>query len=174
RVSGKKLGIAGLGRIGQAIAKRAIGFDLDIRYHSRKPVAGVAFRHEPSLVELAKWCDFLIVIVSGGPATRHLVSAEVINALGPNSYLVNVSRGSVVDEAALVDALVNKRIAGAGLDVFEDEPRVPQALMALDNVVLLPHLASGTRETRQAMADVVLANLHSFFDHGKLVTPVPG
>ncbi|MEZ0307876.1 MAG: 2-hydroxyacid dehydrogenase [Ramlibacter sp.] len=174
RVSGKKLGIAGLGRIGQAIAKRAIGFDMDIRYHSRKPVAGVAFRHEPSLVELAKWCDFLIVIVSGGPATRHLVSAEVINALGPNSYLVNVSRGSVVDEAALVDALVNKRIAGAGLDVFEDEPRVPQALMALDNVVLLPHLASGTRETRQAMADVVLANLHSFFDHGKLVTPVPG
>ena len=174
RVSGKKLGIAGLGRIGQAIAKRAVGFDMDIRYHSRKPVAGVAFKHEPSLVELAKWCDFLIVIVSGGPATRHLVSAEVINALGPNSFLINVSRGSVVDEAALVDALLNKRIAGAGLDVFEDEPRVPQALMALDNVVLLPHLASGTRETRQAMADVVLANLHSFFAHGKLVTQVPG
>jgi hydroxypyruvate reductase len=173
RVSGKKLGIAGLGRIGQAIAKRAGGFDMDIRYHSRKPVAGVAFKHEPSLVELAKWCDFLVVIVSGGPATRHLVSAEVIHALGPDGYLVNVSRGSVVDEAALVDALVNKRIAGAGLDVFEDEPRVPQALMALDNVVLLPHLASGTRETRQAMADVVLANLHSLFDHGKLVTPVP-
>jgi lactate dehydrogenase-like 2-hydroxyacid dehydrogenase len=173
RVSGKKLGIAGLGRIGQAIAKRAQGFDMDIRYHSRKPVAGVAFTHEPSLVSLAQWCDFLIVIVSGGPATRHLVSAEVIEALGPNGYLVNVSRGSVVDEAALVDALVNRRIAGAGLDVFEDEPRVPQALMALDNVVLLPHLASGTRETRKAMADLVLANLHSWFDHGRLVTPVP-
>ena len=173
RVSGKKLGIAGLGRIGQAIAKRAQGFDMDIRYHSRKPVAGVAFTHEPSLVSLAQWCDFLVVIVSGGPATRHLVSAEVIEALGPQGYLVNVSRGSVVDEAALVDALVNRRIAGAGLDVFEDEPRVPQALMALDNVVLLPHLASGTRETRQAMADLVLANLHSWFDHGRLVTPVP-
>jgi hydroxypyruvate reductase len=173
RISGKKLGIAGLGRIGQAIAKRAQGFDMDIRYHSRKPVAGVAFRHEPSLAGLARWCDFLVVIVSGGPATRHLVSAEVIAALGPRGYLVNVSRGSVVDEAALVDALVNGRIAGAGLDVFEDEPRVPEALLGLDNVVLLPHLASGTRETRQAMADVVLANLHSFFDHGRLVTPVP-
>jgi hydroxypyruvate reductase len=173
RVSGKKLGIAGLGRIGQAIAKRAQGFDMDIRYHSRKPVPGVAFRHEPSLAALARWCDFLVVIVSGGPATRHLVSAEVIDALGPQGYLVNVSRGSVVDEAALVDALVNRRIAGAGLDVFADEPRVPQALLALDNVVLLPHLASGTRETRQAMADLVLANLHSFFAHGRLVTPVP-
>jgi lactate dehydrogenase-like 2-hydroxyacid dehydrogenase len=172
RVSGKKLGIAGLGRIGQAIARRARGFDMDIRYHSRRPVAGAAFPHEPSLVSLAGWCDFLIVIVSGGPATRHLVSAEVISALGPNGFLVNVSRGSVVDEAALVDALVNRRIAGAGLDVFEDEPRVPQALMELDNVVLLPHLASGTRETRQAMADLVLANLHSIFESGRLVTPV--
>lgn len=173
RVSGKKLGIAGLGRIGQAIAKRARGFDMDIRYHSRRPVAGISFAHEPSLVALADWCDFLVVIVSGGPATRHLVSAEVIRALGPNGYLVNVSRGSVVDEAALIDALVNKRIAGAGLDVFEDEPNVPQALMGLDNVVLLPHLASGTRETRQAMADLVMANLHSIFTSGKLVTPVP-
>jgi hydroxypyruvate reductase len=173
RVSGKKLGIAGLGRIGQAIAKRAQGFDMEIRYHSRRLVAGVDFVHEPSLAGLARWCDFLVVIVSGGPATRHLVSAEVIEALGPQGYLVNVSRGSVVDEAALVDALVNRRIAGAGLDVFADEPRVPQALLELDNVVLLPHLASGTRETRQAMADLVLANLHSFFEHGRLVTPVP-
>lgn len=173
RVSGKKLGIAGLGRIGQAIVKRAQGFGMDIRYHSRRPVAGAALAHEPSLVGLAQWCDFLVVIVSGGPATRHLVSAEVIDALGPQGYLVNVSRGSVVDEAALVDALVNRRIAGAGLDVFADEPRVPDALLELDNVVLLPHLASGTRETRQAMADLVLANLHSYFEHGRLVTPVP-
>jgi hydroxypyruvate reductase len=173
RVSGKRLGIVGLGRIGQTIAKRASGFDMDIRYHSRNPVQGVAFQHEPSLVALAKWCDFMVVIVSGGPATRHLVSAEVINALGPRSFLINVSRGTVVDEAALVDALVNKRIAGAGLDVFEDEPNVPQALLTLDNVVLLPHLASGTNETRQAMADCVLANLHSFFEKGHLATPVP-
>jgi hydroxypyruvate reductase len=173
RVSGKKLGIAGLGRIGQAIAKRALGFDMDIRYHTRRPVEGVAFQHEPSLVELARWCDFLVVIVSGGPATRHLISAEVIQALGPQGYLVNVSRGTVVDEAALVDALVHRRIAGAGLDVFEDEPNVPDALKSLDNVVLLPHLASGTKETRQAMADLVLANLHSLFEKGRLVTPVP-
>ena len=173
RVSGKKLGIVGLGRIGLAIAKRAQGFDMFIHYHSRKPVPGVPFQHEPSLVGLAQWCDFLMIIVSGGPATRHLVSAEVINALGPEAFLVNVSRGSVVDEVALVDALVNRRIAGAGLDVFEDEPRVPKALMDLDNVVLLPHLASGTRETRQAMADLVVANLHAYFEQGKLLTPVP-
>jgi hydroxypyruvate reductase len=173
RVSGKKLGIAGLGRIGQTIVRRALGFDMDIRYHSRNPVQGVTFQHEPSLVALAQWCDFLVVIVSGGPATRHLVSAEVINALGPRGFLINVSRGTVVDEAALIDALVNKRIAGAGLDVFEEEPNVPQALLALDNVVLLPHLASGTNETRQAMADCVLANLQSFFEKGSLATPVP-
>ena len=173
RVSGRKLGIAGLGRIGQAIARRAQGFDMDIRYHTRRPVAGVAFKHEPSLLALAEWCDFLVVIVSGGPATKHLVSADVIRALGPRGYLVNVSRGSVVDEAALVDALANRRIAGAGLDVFEDEPNVPDALKALDNVVLLPHIASGTKETRQAMADLVLANLHSIFKDGRLVTPVP-
>ena len=173
RFSGKRLGIAGMGRIGQAIAKRAAGFDMDIRYHSRKPVAVVACPHEPSLAALAAWCDFLVVIVSGGPATRHLVSAEVIRALGPQGYLVNISRGTVVDEAALVDALVNRRIAGAGLDVFEDEPNVPPALFALDNVVLFPHLASGTHETRKAMGDLVLANLHSFFNEGRLVTPVP-
>jgi hydroxypyruvate reductase len=173
RVSGKKLGIAGLGRIGQTIAKRALGFDMEIRYHSRRPVAGVAFVHEPSLVTLAEWCDFLMIVVSGGAATRHLISADVLRALGPKSYLVNISRGSVVDEAALVDALVHGRIAGAGLDVYEDEPHVPAALMSLDNVVLLPHLASGTKETRQAMADCVLANLRSFFEHGRLVTPVP-
>ena len=173
RFSGKRLGIAGMGRIGQAIAKRAQGFDMDIRYHSRRPAAGVSYQHEPSLAALAEWSDFLVVIVSGGPATRHLVSADVLRALGPRGYLINVSRGTVVDEAALVDALVNKRIAGAALDVFEDEPHVPETLFALDNVVLLPHMASGTQETRQAMADLVLANLHSWFDRGRLVTPVP-
>jgi lactate dehydrogenase-like 2-hydroxyacid dehydrogenase len=173
RVSGKRLGIAGLGRIGQTIAKRAMGFDMDIRYHSRKPVPGVAFAHEPSLAALANWCDFLMIVVSGGAATRHLVSVEVLRALGPNGFLVNVSRGSVVDEVALVDALVNRRIAGAGLDVFDDEPHVPPALMALDNVVLLPHIASGTHETRKAMGDLMLANLRSHFEHGRLLTPVP-
>ena len=173
RVSGKRLGMAGLGRIGKTIAQRASGFDMQIRYHSRTPAKGVEFVHEPSLVELARWCDILMIVVSGGPATRGLVSADVIRALGPDSYLINVSRGTVVDEAALVDALINRRIAGAGLDVFEDEPNVPAALMQLDNVVLLPHIASGTRETRKAMADLVFANVKSLFETGRLVTPVP-
>jgi hydroxypyruvate reductase len=173
RVSGKKLGIVGLGRIGQTIAKRAAGFDMDIRYHSRNPVKGVAWAYEPSLKALAQWCDFLMVVVSGGAATRHLVTAEILDALGPKGFIINVSRGTVIDEAALVKALQDKRIAGAGLDVFDDEPKVPEALFKLDNVVLLPHVASGTHETRQAMADVVLANLRSFFSEGRLVTPVP-
>ncbi|MBC7605057.1 MAG: 2-hydroxyacid dehydrogenase [Ramlibacter sp.] len=172
RVSGKKLGIAGLGRIGRTIAKRAEGFDMDIRYYSRNPVADVSYQHEKSLVELAKWCDFLMVVVSGGASTKHLVSAEVIDALGPNSYLVNVSRGTVVDEEALLRALQQNKIAGAGLDVFTDEPNVPTAFMDLDNVVLLPHIASGTHETRKAMGDLVFANVESFFKTGKLVTPV--
>jgi hydroxypyruvate reductase len=174
RVSGKRLGIVGLGRIGQTIAKRAGGFDMEIRYHSRRPVSTVAWTHEPSLTKLAQWCDFLMIIVAGGPATRHLVSKEVIEALGPKGFLINVSRGTVVDEAALVDALVNRQIAGAGLDVFENEPEVPAALMKLDNVVLLPHVASGTNETRKAMADLVVDNLKAYFTKGQLLTPVKG
>jgi len=173
RVSGARLGIFGLGRIGQTIARRVAGFDMLVRYHSRRPVPGVAWAHEPSLVELAHWCDFLVVIVSGGAGTRHLVNEEVLTALGPDGFLVNVSRGSVIDEAALVQALQAGHIAGAGLDVFEDEPRVPAALMALDNVVLLPHIASATHETRQAMAERVLANLRGFFRDGELVSAAP-
>jgi lactate dehydrogenase-like 2-hydroxyacid dehydrogenase len=173
RVSGKRLGIVGLGRIGRTIARRASGFDMEVRYHSRRPVEGVAFAHEPSLIELAQWSDFLMIVVSGGASTRHLISAEVIAALGPKGFLINVSRGSVVDEAALLDALTQRRIAGAGLDVFEDEPKVPEVFMKLDNAVLLPHMASGTHETRQAMADLVLANLDALFKTGRLVTPVP-
>ncbi len=172
RVSGKRMGILGLGRIGQTIARRATGFDMEIRYHSRNKVAGVAWGYEPSLEELARWCDFLIVVVAGGAATRHLVSARVLDALGPNGYIVNVSRGTVIDEAALVKALVEKRIAGAGLDVFDDEPTVPTELMALDNVVLLPHIGSATHDTRKAMGDLVFANLQAFFANGRLLTPV--
>jgi hydroxypyruvate reductase len=173
KVSGAKLGIVGLGRIGQTIAKRALGFDMHIRYHARRPVDGVAWKHEASLVELARWCDFLVVITAGGAATRHLVNDAVLDALGPRGFLVNVARGSVVDEAALVRALQERRIAGAGLDVFEDEPRVPPALFTLDNVVLLPHIASGTEETRQAMADRVFDNLQAFFRAGTLVSAAP-
>lgn len=173
RVSGARLGIVGLGRIGRTIAKRATGFDMDIRYHSRRPVEGVPWPHEPSLVQLARWCDYLVVITAGGAGTRHLVDAPVLEALGPRGFLVNVARGSVIDEAALVRALVEGRIAGAGLDVFEHEPQVPRELLALDNVVLLPHIASATEETRQAMAERVFANLRGFFVDGRLVSPVP-
>ncbi len=172
RFSGKRLGIVGLGRIGRAIARRAEGFDMEIRYHNRSPSEGVAYAYEKSLVDLARWAEFLVIAAAGGAATRKLISREVIDALGAKGYLVNIARGSVVDEAALVEALVNKRLAGAALDVFEDEPNVPAALLALDNVVLLPHIASGTHETRQAMADLVVDNLRAYFRDGKLLTPV--
>ncbi|WP_341889883.1 2-hydroxyacid dehydrogenase [Variovorax sp. YR752] len=173
KVSGAKLGIVGLGRIGQTIAKRATGFEMNIRYHSRRPVEGVPWRHEPSLVELARWCDYLVVITAGGAGTRHLVNDAVLDALGPRGFLVNVARGSVIDEAALVRALQARRIAGAGLDVFENEPNVPPALFELDNVVLLPHIASGTEETRQAMADRTFDNLQGFLSEGRMVSPAP-
>jgi lactate dehydrogenase-like 2-hydroxyacid dehydrogenase len=172
KVSGKRLGIVGLGRIGRAVARRAAGFDLELRYHGRRAVPGVPWAFEPSVVELARWADQLVLTCAGGPATHHLVSAEVLAALGPEGFLVNVSRGSVVDEEALVEALVSGRIAGAALDVFEDEPRVPAELLALDQVVLLPHVGSGTNETRGAMADLVLANLRGFYAAGRLVTPL--
>jgi lactate dehydrogenase-like 2-hydroxyacid dehydrogenase len=170
KVSGKKLGIVGLGRIGHVIAKRALAFDMDIRYHNRRPVVDTSIAHEPSLVELARWCDFLVVIVPGGAATRHLVNDAVLDALGTKGYLINVSRGSVVDEAALVRALKERRIGGAGLDVFENEPQVPAELMGLDNVVLVPHIGSATVETRGAMAQRVFDNLKSYFDTGKLIS----
>jgi lactate dehydrogenase-like 2-hydroxyacid dehydrogenase len=172
RVSGKRLGILGLGRIGGAIAKRAAGFDMQIRYHNRRPMEGVAYDYMPSLVELARWADFLIIAAAGGAQTRSLVSAEVIEALGEKGFLVNIARGSVVDEPALVRALGARRIAGAALDVFVDEPNVPVALMELDNVVLLPHIASGTHDTRTAMGNLVVENLRSFFSTGRVVTPV--
>jgi lactate dehydrogenase-like 2-hydroxyacid dehydrogenase len=172
KVSGKRLGIVGLGRIGRAIAGRAEGFDMDIRYHNRRQVPDAPWRHEPALAELARWCDFLVVATSGGEASRGLISASVIEALGPEGFLVNIARGSVVDEPALVSALVDKRIAGAALDVFADEPRVPQALLALDNVVLTPHIASATTDTRAAMGQLVLDNLARFFETGRALTPV--
>jgi lactate dehydrogenase-like 2-hydroxyacid dehydrogenase len=172
RVSGKRLGIVGLGRIGRAVARRAAGFDLAIRYHGRRPVPDVPWAFEADLLALARWADQLVLTCAGGPSTHHLVSAEVLAALGPRGFLVNVSRGSVVDEPALVEALCAGTIAGAALDVFEDEPRVPAALLGLDNVVLLPHVGSGTNETRNAMADLVLGNLRAFYAEGRLLTPL--
>jgi lactate dehydrogenase-like 2-hydroxyacid dehydrogenase len=162
KVSGKKLGILGMGRIGRVIARRASGFDMEVRYHNRRELDDVDFVYADSLEALAGWADFLVIASAGGAETRGLVSREILDALGPQGYLVNISRGTVVDEAALVEALQHKRIAGAGLDVFEDEPNVPEALFALDNVVLLPHLASNTHETRAAMAQRVEDNLAAF------------
>ena len=172
KVSGKKLGIVGLGRIGRTIAKRALGFDMEIRYHSRTPVTDVPFKHEPSLLELARWCDFLMIIVAGGPATRHLVNREVIDALGPRGFLINISRGTVVDEAALVDALVNKRIAGAGLDVFEGEPKLHPGYLGLRNVVMTPHIGSASRATRLVMCNTAAANMTAVLEGRDPPNPV--
>ncbi|MDR3299809.1 MAG: 2-hydroxyacid dehydrogenase [Candidatus Accumulibacter sp.] len=170
KVSGARLGIVGMGRIGKTIARRALGFEMGVRYHARHAVAEVSWGYEPSLLELARWADFLVAITAGGPETRHLIDAVVLDALGPRGFLINVSRGSVVDEDALVRALAEKKIAGAGLDVFADEPHVPQALLSMDNVVLLPHIASSTEETRLAMAQRVVDNLDLFFAEGRLIS----
>ncbi|WPB58142.1 2-hydroxyacid dehydrogenase [Xylophilus sp. GOD-11R] len=174
KVSGKRVGIVGMGRIGQAVAQRAAGFDMEVAYHNRRPAEGSSLRYVDSLVELARWCDFLVLTVSGGADTRHLIDAGVLEALGPKGFLINVARGTVVDEAALVSALADKRIAGAGLDVFDKEPAVPEALFALDNVVLTAHVASATWETRRAMGDLVLDNLSMFFEGGQVKVAVPG
>ncbi|MFJ8750270.1 2-hydroxyacid dehydrogenase [Streptomyces sp. NPDC102441] len=173
RVSGKRVGILGLGRIGRAVAQRLDGFGARIAYCTRTPVPGVGYHHLPSAEALAEACDALVVTVAGGQGTEGLVSAAVLDALGPQGYLVNVARGSVVDEPALVAAVEEERIAGAALDVFTDEPNVPQALLASDRVVLLPHIASATRETRAAMGDLALRNLRRFMTEGVLLTPVP-
>ncbi|WP_278620255.1 2-hydroxyacid dehydrogenase [Ectopseudomonas oleovorans] len=172
RVSGKRLGIVGLGRIGEAVALRSSGFSMPVRYHNRRPVVGSRYQHEPDLLTLARWADFLVLTCPGGQATYHLIDAKVLEALGPDGFLINVARGSVVDEAALIAALQQKVIGGAGLDVFEREPQVPAALRELDNVVLLPHVGSASVETRQQMADLVLDNLRAFIATGKLLTPL--
>jgi lactate dehydrogenase-like 2-hydroxyacid dehydrogenase len=170
KVSGKRVGILGLGRIGQAIARRTSGFDMDVRYHNRRALSDVPYAYMPTLKALAEWADFLVIASAGGESTRGLVSREILDALGPQGYLVNIARGSVIDEDALVDALVHGRIAGAGLDVFTHEPNVPEALMALDNVVLLPHVASNTHETRADMARRVEDNLAAFFAGRPLIS----
>ncbi|MFN4118112.1 2-hydroxyacid dehydrogenase [Acidovorax sp.] len=174
RVSGKRLGIVGMGRIGQAVADRATGFRMEVAYHNRRPAESSGLRYVESLQALAQWTDYLVVTVAGGTGTRHLVNQDVLNALGPEGFLINVARGSVVDQAALVRALTDRTIAGAGLDVFDNEPQVPAELMALDNVVLTPHSASATHETRRAMADLVLENLQAFYAEGAVRVPVPG
>jgi lactate dehydrogenase-like 2-hydroxyacid dehydrogenase len=172
QVSNTRVGIIGLGRIGSAIAKRLSAFGCTISYHNRHQVDDSPYTYVGSPAELAANVDVLVVAAAGGPGTQKLVSSEVIEALGPRGYLINIARGSVVDEDALVSALVDGRLAGAGLDVFADEPNVPEALLSMDNVVVLPHVASGTVETRAAMEDLTLRNLNSFLGSGQLVTPV--
>lgn len=172
--SGKRCGIVGLGNIGLQVAKRAEAFDMSIAYYNRRPRNDVPdhYRYYDDLISLAQDSDFLVVVVPGGGQTRHLINEAVLNALGANGYLINVARGSVVDEPALVQALQDGRIAGAGLDVFEHEPQVPPALLEMDQVVVFPHLASGTQETRQAMADLTLSNLEGWFKRRQVLTPV--
>jgi lactate dehydrogenase-like 2-hydroxyacid dehydrogenase len=172
KVGGRNMGIVGLGRIGRAIAARATAFGMPIRYHGRKAQADAPYGYEADLAALARWSDFLVIAASGGESTRRLISGDIIGALSPEGYLVNIARGSIVDEGALVDALREQRIAGAALDVFADEPRVPEALLAMDNVVLTPHIASATRETREAMGKLVLENLAAYFETGRALTPV--
>lgn len=170
-IGGKTLGILGLGRIGEAIAKRAQAFGMAIRYHNRNK-KDVPFAYDPDAVTLAKNSDVLMVITPGGADTDKLVNASVLDALGPQGYLVNVARGSVVDEMAVLRYLQEKKIAGAGLDVFEHEPKVPSEFLTLDNVVLTPHIASATHETRTAMGALQIENLHLHFAGKPVKTPV--
>lgn len=172
RVSGARVGILGLGRIGNAIATRLTGFGCAITYHNRSPVPGSPHRYAGSVLELAREADVLVVAASGGAGTVNLVDRAALEALGPHGYLINVARGSVVDEAALVELLSSGGLAGAGLDVFAHEPNVPAALLELDNVVLLPHVASGTVQTRADMTALTLENLDEFLTSGRLSTPV--
>lgn len=169
---GKTAGIVGLGRIGKAIAKRLEALDMKIVYHGRTPKADTRYTYYKSLEAMAQDSDFLVVSCVGGDDTRGLINASVLKALGEKGFLINVARGSVVDEAALVESLQQKIIAGAGLDVFTNEPKVPEALLGMDNVVLLPHIGTATVETRTIMSEIVMANVDALFSGKPLLTPV--
>jgi lactate dehydrogenase-like 2-hydroxyacid dehydrogenase len=176
-ISGKRLGVLGMGTIGSKIAHRgARGFDMEVGYHNRKTVPGSSYRYFDSPIDLATWADFLVCAAPGGAATRHLVNADVLTALGPQGYLVNVGRGTVVDTEALIDALQAKRIGGAGLDVIEGEPSLPPRLpdlLQFENVVITPHCAGRAPEARAAATAAILANLNAFFSGKPLLSPVP-
>lgn len=171
-LGGKRAGIFGFGRIGKAIARRLSGCGMEIGYHGRSKQPAEPYPFFPALTELASWADFLIVSCPGGAGTFHAVNAEVLHALGSQGTLINIARGSIVDEVALIQALQNGMIRTAGLDVFEYEPQIPVELMAMSQVVLFPHIGSATHETRLAMADLVLRNLAAHFAGKSLVTPV--
>ncbi|KXV46226.1 dihydrofolate reductase [Gluconobacter albidus] len=168
----KKVGIAGFGHIGQAIAKRVSAFGMEVAYFNSHAKPETAYRFEPDLKALAEWCDVLILAVSGGPRSANMINDDVLTCLGKNGVLINIARGTVVDEEALLVALKEKRIAGAGLDVFQNEPNINPAFFALPNTVLQAHQASATVETRTAMGNLVVENLIAYFTDGKLLTPV--
>lgn len=170
---GRTAGILGLGRIGKAIARRLEAFGVSVAYCGRKPQADVAYAYYPDVKALAAAVDILIIAAPGGAETDRLVNADVLAALGPEGIVINVGRGTVIDEPALIEALRTRVILGAGLDVFAHEPKVPEALIAMEHVVLLPHVASGSEHTRNAMADLVVRNLTSHFAGDGPVTPVP-
>jgi len=172
KLSGRKVGILGLGRIGKAIAQRVSAMGMKVAYTGRKPQA-VSYEYVRDLRALAAAVDFLVVACPGGAATKNIVNAEVLAALGKKGTLINIARGSIVDEPALVAALEASVIKGAGLDVFADEPHIPAKLLALENVVLLPHVGSATRETRQAMGDLCKANLDAYFAGKGVLTLIP-
>jgi lactate dehydrogenase-like 2-hydroxyacid dehydrogenase len=169
----RTVGMVGMGRVGRAIARRLEAMKIPVVYHSRRPVENVLYRHYPKLLDMAKAVDTLVVMTPGGAATSKLVSAEVINALGPNGVIVNMSRGSVVDEEALIAALKNGDILAAGLDVFANEPVVPDELRAMQNVVLLPHIGSASVLTRGAMHQLVVENIKDWFGGKVPPTPIP-
>jgi lactate dehydrogenase-like 2-hydroxyacid dehydrogenase len=172
-VTGKTAGIVGLGRIGRAIARRLAALGMNISYVEQKPNPGFDYRHVGNVLDLAAQSDFLIVACPGGPSTRNLVDASVIEALGPDSILINGARGSIVDEAALIDALKRGAIKGAGLDVYAQEPNVPKELIAMENVVLFPHIGSATLETRATMTSMCKDNLDSWFRNGAVANRIP-
>ena len=171
-VQGKTLGIIGMGRIGQAIAKRGLALNMQVAYQGPNRKAALPYRYFADPVALAKESDVVMVACPGGEATKNLVNRAVIDAVGPKGYIVNIARGSIIDEPALLEALQQNRIAGAGLDVFVDEPKVPEGFFALDNVVLQPHVGSATHTTRKAMGQLVIDNLAAHFAGKPLVTPV--
>jgi len=172
RVWGRRMGILGLGRIGLAIARRAAAFDMPIAYHNRKPRTDVPYWYYSSLVDMARDVDILMVATPGGAETHHIVTAEVMKALGPKGIIVNIARGSIIDEPAMVQALKDGTIAGAALDVFEFEPKMPEELYSMENVVLMPHRGGGTYETWEDACDMVKANVQAFYKTGRPLTHI--
>ncbi|MET0907351.1 MAG: NAD(P)-dependent oxidoreductase, partial [Tardiphaga sp.] len=166
------VGVYGMGEIGRKIAARVAAFECDVAYTNRTRYDELPYRYEADLAALVEWCDVLMIAVRAGKETHHIIDAEMLKKLGPNGHVVNISRGSVIDQAALVQALADKTIAGAGLDVFEKEPHAPDALTAFPNVVLTPHIGGHTQDSHRAMQDCVIANLNAYYAGQALPYPV--